>query len=90
MLSRSQLQQLESVDYRVTVTNTGKLTGSVAVLAFVKPRVRVPSQDGFVGMTSCSAVPHTGPRCSSEAAVWFPEGQTRSRTVGGALLCRLC
>ena len=39
MLSRSQLEQLGAVDYRVVVTNTGKLAGAVSVLAFIRSDV---------------------------------------------------
>lgn len=38
-LSRSQLEQLGAVDYRVVVTNTGELAGAVSVLAFIRSDV---------------------------------------------------
>ena len=42
VLSRSELSQHGAVNYRVKVTNTGKMGGGVSVLAFVTSDVRQP------------------------------------------------
>ena len=40
VISQSQLQELGAVNYQVNVTNTGKIAGSVSVLAMMTSDVR--------------------------------------------------
>ena len=56
--SCSELIKRGQVDYRVKVTNTGKMAGGVSALAFVSPEVRVQtfihnSCNAFVGGHLC-------------------------------------
>ena len=67
------LDELSTVNYQVTVTNTGSRSGATAVLAYMTFSVRM-SYISPLSIINHVTINLVGSQCTNETAVWISAG----------------